>query len=174
MAEMLADNEEPGEKELEAIGREIESRRERARRHPLAETSYDYSVAARRWLGEEEHPLDRRSDPALREALAIIRWDAFLIHVKTMRALTGRDEDSKGRFWKGRVQNDWNGSAKVVLISMERSERAWRTVAAASGAEAPAVLADMLAALRARMLREFPRAMAFRRPGFDDASGRPV
>ena len=84
------------------------------------------------------------------------------------RALTGRDEDPKGKFWRSRVQNDWNGSAKVALISIDRSERAWRDVAAALRDDAATVLADGLAHLRAGMNRDFPRAMEFRRPGFDE------
>ena len=167
MAERLDGYEEPSEKELEEIGREIDARRERIRRHVLAETSYDYSVAARRWL-ETHDRADVDSDAAAREPFEVIRWDLFLIHVKTMRALDGRDEDPKGRFWRSRVQNDWNGSAKVALISIDRSERAWRSVAAAGGDEGAGALAEMLARLRDDMHREFPRAMKFRRPGFDD------
>ena len=109
---------------------------------------------------------------ALRDAFEIVRWDLFLIHVKTARALNGRDEDPKGRFWKSRVQNDWNGSANVALISIERSEKAWRVIAAASRDEGSSALAEMLAALQAAMRREFPRALEFRRPGFDDPHSR--
>jgi hypothetical protein len=89
-----------------------------------------------------------------------------------MRALAGRDEDPTGDlFEQGPVQSDWNGSGKVALICIERSERAWRTVAAATTDEAAGVLADSLARLGEAMRREFPRAMEFHRPGFDDAPG---
>jgi hypothetical protein len=171
MAEMLGDYEESSERELEKIGGEIEQRRERLTRHVLAETSYDYVVAGRRWF-EKNKDCTSLEDGALPGDVAIIRWDLFLIHVKIMRALTGRDEDPKGRFWNGRVQNDWNGSAKVALISIDRSERAWRQVAVTLRDEAATVLADNLASLRGGMNREFPRAMEFRRPGFDDPARR--
>jgi hypothetical protein len=69
---------------------------------------------------------------------------------------------------KSAVQSDWNGSAKVALLSSERSHRAWRTIAMLTGNEAAGVLADTLAQLKAELLKEFPRAMKFRRPGFDD------
>ena len=65
-----------------------------------------------------------------------------------MRALNGRDEDPKGRWFGGAVQSDWNGSAKVALISIERSERAWRTVAQSIGDAAAGVLAGHLERLR--------------------------
>jgi hypothetical protein len=66
----------------------------------------------------------------------------------------------------------WNGSAKVALLSIERSERAWRVVAASTGDEGATVLAGSLERLRQEVSREFPRAMEFRRPGFDDATRR--
>ena len=66
------------------------------------------------------------------------------------------------------MQSDWNGSAKVAGISIARSERAWRVIAAATGNEAAGVLAASLATLGEQMSSEFPRAMEFRRPGFDE------
>jgi len=172
MTEALGAYQEPTRQELDRIGREMDARNERCRRHPLAEKSYDYCVAARRWLDGHPDPPEGNAPPALADAFEIVRWDCFLIHVKTKRALRGRDEDSKGRLWRRRVQNDWNGSAKVALISLERSERAWRAIAAAGRDEGACVLAGMLAALLEATRREFPRAMEFRRPGFDDPCNR--
>jgi hypothetical protein len=169
MAEVLGDQ-EPSAQELERVGREIAERRDRIRRVRVAEASMDYAVAARRWFGEhkgiEDHP-----DPAVREAIETIGRDAYLIHIKIMRALDGRDENPDGMwFEKSAVQSDWNGSAKVALLSIQRSEPAWRAVATAIRDEAGSVLAGCLAALHEEMNREFPRAMEFRRPGFDDRS----
>lgn len=163
MADALGDYEEPTQKELDEIGRELDERDARTRRHPLAESSHDYSVAAHRWLDAAPRP-----GIAGTEARAVVQWDMFLIHVKIVRALNGRDEYPAGApFERSAVQSDWNGSAKVALISIERSERAWREIAAALHDEAATVLADSLATLRSAMSAEFPRAMEFRRPGFD-------
>ncbi len=173
MAERLAGF-HPTDEELEDVGREMDERAHRVQRHPLAEGSLDYAVAAGRWLTEHD---DCRgiADPALREAVEVASWDHHLIHVKIMRALDGRDEYPRGSpFDKSAVQSDWNGSAKVALMSIERSERAWRLVARAIGDEPAGVLADSLARLRGAMHAEFPRAMAFRRPGFDDRPRRGV
>jgi hypothetical protein len=168
MADALGDYEEPTEKELDEIGREIDQRHARTRRHPLAESSQDYAVAAHRWLTAAPQPTIAGTD-----ALAVVQWDQFLFHVKTVRALNGRDEYPRGApFERGAVQSDWNGSAKVALISIERSERAWREIAAALHDEAATVLADSLATLRSAMSAEFPRAMEFRRPGFDSVRPR--
>jgi hypothetical protein len=167
MAAALGDY-EPTEKELDEIGREMDQRDVRTRQHPLAESSKDYSVAAHRWLDAAPQAAMAGAD-----ALEIIQRDMFLIHVKTVRALNGRDEYPGGApFESSAVQSDWNGSAKVALISIERSERAWREIAAALHDEAATVLADSLVALRSAMGAEFPRAMEFRRPGFDSGGHR--
>ena len=89
--------------------------------------------------------------------------------VKVHRALDGRD---RYRHDEDRdddpVQNDWNGSAKVALISLERSEVAWRVIAQATADQVAATLADAARDLRRLALDEFPRAMSFIRPGFDE------
>lgn len=168
MAETLADD-QPSQKELDEIGREMDERRERARRHPVAESTKDYAIASRRWL-EAHGEGDTHADAAVREAVKIIRWDSHLIHVKIMRALNGRDEDPKGSIFGGALQSDWNGSAKVALISIERTERAWQTLARVLNNDAAAVLAEFVGRLRAQTTAEFPRAKDFRRPGFDNVS----
>jgi hypothetical protein len=156
-------------KELEEIGREIDDRRNRVRRHPLAEASLDYAVAAHRWLTAHADGA-AHTDVAVREAIQVIGWDCHLIHAKIVRALNGRDEYPRGApFETGAVQSDWNGSAKVALICLQRSEPAWRLVAAAASDDAGAtVVSTSLVGLRQELSREFPRAAEFRRPGFDD------
>ena len=171
MADALGDF-EPSEKELDEIGRELEERDRRVERQGVAEASQDYAIAAYRWLSEHDRSTEGTQLP-VREAIDVIGWDSFLIHVKIKRALNGRDEYPHGApFEKSAIQSDWNGSAKVAMISIQRSERAWRVVAAAKGDEAATVLAASLERLRQEMTREFPRAMEFRRPGFDDPKSR--
>jgi hypothetical protein len=167
MAEALGDG-EPTEKELADIGREMDERDQRVTRMPAAEASMDYAVATHRWL-EAHGGAERQRDPAVAGAIEEIGWDSHLIHVKIVRALDGRDEWPDGAsLEKSAVQSDWNGSAKVALLSIERSERAWRVIADAAGDEAAEVMAASLSSLRQEMTKEFPRAMEFRRPGFDD------
>ncbi len=167
LAETLGDF-DPSAKELEAIGREIDDRRLRVKRHSVAEASLDYAIAAHRWLTEHDCGAYNR-DPAVRDAIAVIGWDSHLIHVKITRALNGRDEYPRGApFEKSAVQSDWNGSAKVALISLQRSENAWGLVATATDDGGARVLAGCLENLRLEMNREFPRATEFRRPGFDE------
>ena len=165
ISEAFADHEEPTARELEEVRREMEDRRARVRAHILATSSYDYVIAGRRWLDRREQDAGHH-----RAALDVIQWDLFLIHTKIVRALTGHDEDPKGGIFGSRIQNDWNGSAKVALISIERSERAWRELAGALSDDSAAALADTLVGLRENMGKEFPKAMRFRRPGFDTES----
>jgi hypothetical protein len=167
MADALGDV-EPSQKELDEIGRELDERDRRVARHHAAEASHDYAIASHRWLTQRERCAGN-ADPAVREAVAVIGWDWCLIPAKITRALHGRDEYPRGvSFEKSAVQSDWNGSAKVALISVQRSEQAWNVIAAATGDEAATVLAGSLERLRQEMNKEFPRAMEFRRPGFDD------
>jgi hypothetical protein len=159
---------EPSQRELDEIGRELDARDRRVERHGVAEASHDYAIATHRWLTEHDRCADN-TNLAVREAIDVISWDSFLIHVKIKRALNGRDEYPGGApFEKSAVQSDWNGSAKVALISVQRSEHAWRVVAQETGDVAATVLAGSLENLRQEMTREFPKAAEFRRPGFDD------
>jgi len=166
IAEMA--NVEPTAKELDEIGREMEARQERVQKMGIAEASLDYAIAAHRWLDAIARTA-AAADASLKEATDVISWDSHLIYAKIMRALNGRDEDGGAPVQAKRkcLQSDWNGSAKVALLSIERSEAACRTVAAATGADAAGVLAATLVSLGAEVKKEFPRAMEFRRPGFD-------
>ena len=94
-----------------------------------------YMMRSTRWLEKHRDGIAAGADPVVREALEIVGWDAYFIGAKVHRALDGRD-----RFQRGEeecdgdpVQNDWNGSAKVALISLERTEVAWRIISDATG-----------------------------------------
>jgi len=65
---------------------------------------------------------------------------------------------------------DSEGSAKIALIAMDRSIAAWSGLRTALGAdEADDVLDRLaqLAAIRRETEKLFPKARAFKRPGFD-------
>jgi hypothetical protein len=167
---MLADYVEPSAHELEEIGRIERARRARLGRHALARMSMKYGMDAWAWLNARRDTIAAQADLLVQEALDIVGWDALLIGVKVRRALDGRDrhEHDEEDDDDDAVQNDWNGSAKVGIISLERSEAAWRVVAAAAEAGGAAVLADAAGHLRRAVLTEFPNALSFIRPGFDE------
>jgi hypothetical protein len=109
------------------------------------------------------------ADDVLKEALEIAQWDASFVTAKLARALDGRDRHEQGEDLDDHsVQNDWNGSAKVALISLERSEVAWRVIAQSTGDDEPAALTEQIAGLRREVEEAFPNARSFIRPGFDE------
>ena len=167
---LLADYVEASPEELAAIGRVEEARRARLEKHPLSRMSKKYGMDAWTWLQAHHERFAAQVDPVLRDALDVVAWDALLIGAKVRRALDGRDrrEHDEEDDDEDRVQSDWNGSAKVGIISLERSAAAWRTVAAATGANGASVLADAAAHLHRAVLAEFPDALLFIRPGFDE------
>jgi hypothetical protein len=167
LAEEFAAMPPPTDKELEEISREYEERSQRVDASVISQASMDYAVGSSRWL-EAHDALRTHEDPALREAVTVIEWDLHFIPAKLRRALNGLDEFRTGEaFEKDPVQNDWNGSAKVALISIVRSEQAWAVIHAARHDDGAAALRDALRALGAAVRREFPDATRFRRPGFD-------
>ncbi len=109
----------------------------------------------------------------LRDCVDVIRWYQFQIHVKLMRALDRHalavDFDKDEGF-----PGDADGSAKVALIAMDRSIKAWDRLRALLGDAGDEIL-DMLVRLdrlRRRSERAFPGARAFMRPGFDTETSR--
>ncbi|QLE02703.1 hypothetical protein HX109_14460 [Galbibacter sp. BG1] len=173
--EALRINEEAEkQKELEAI------------EHPIAINSKKYSYMAYEWtqknaalfykfgeelLEKENLGIYKKQDTInlleINEALSIIQWDYHQIHIKLMRALKNREVNWE---FEDEIQNDANGSAKVALISVERSLKSWETLLELFNERENEVL-EILAVLdrtRKDILKEFPKVRQFVRPGFDE------
>jgi hypothetical protein len=127
-------------------------------------------MAAMIWIRDRAEALQPGADPVLGEALAVAMHDAVFIGAKLHRAVDGRDRWRSGEEDgdTALVQTDWNGSAKVALISIERSRTAWQTIADAANDAAAHAIAERLERLQQMTAQEFPRAMEFLRPGFDE------
>lgn len=99
----------------------------------------------------------------------IIQWYLFFIDVKLQRALHGKIENEDWETANG-FQKDSDGSAKIALLAMERSIGAWvRLYELMSSSEDTALKAlAILSRLKEKTLTNFPEAMQFKRPGFDD------
>lgn len=147
-----------------------EERRERDMREaPIMTLAHACALIGSRWLLERGTDAAPAGDAALVEALEVAAHDASLVSAKLYRALLGRLRHREyGGVDDHPVQNDWNGSAKVALLSLERSELAWRVIAQASGEATPTALADQLRTLRREVEDAFPDAWSFVRPGFDE------
>jgi len=144
---------------------------DRHRQDPLAVQAREYGRLAWR-IGRAIAPIAAaREDAALVEAVDTIEWFSTMISAKLYRAVCGLAEG-----WEGaeESQTDFNGSAKIALIGIAESRRAWAVLMEAGRATAdgvPAQAVRMLDALDAAVRERFPRVLAFVRPGFDDPSG---
>jgi len=163
------ENVEMTAEEHAAFERQEEERSTRVEATPIMKTVHVYSRLAWEWLRALGENGINGTDDVVNEALQIVHHDAVFIGAKLNRALDGRDRHSHGDEddWDP-IQNDWNGSAKVALISIARSEASWQAIAQATGAETPAILADQLHDLRNQVVEAFPHASLFIRPGFDE------
>jgi hypothetical protein len=170
----------PTETELAAIDREAHARRDALGRHPLVQLADRYTALAREWWPTERELLRAKADglvarcgapddPERLEAEArgvldatqAIQWHLHQIAIKLRRALTNRNEGRWGR-------KDANGSAKVALIGIDRSLAAWHVLQQwCPETTTHQLVVDTLTELRIAAEREFPKARAFKRPGFD-------
>jgi hypothetical protein len=170
-----------------ASDREQARRDERRRHDPILREARAYSDLVGAWFEVESDGLRAHADALVRRAevenvedisltelacvldsVEIVRHDCLLIFVKLRRAIDGREDSERERWDEDPVQNDHNGSAKLALTCVDRSEGAWRAIdqwyPSGGGARA---LAEQLAELRTAVEGRFPRARAFLRPGFD-------
>jgi hypothetical protein len=157
----------PTRDEQQAFEVAVDAHAKRIKEAPMTKHALEVAVAEHRWLHDHAAMRDR-GDAVVREAVAVILRGSVFIGGKLARALHGSD-DQIGQNWDDDpVQNDWNGSAKIALIAIERSEAAWQTIAQATGDVAAAELASSLASLRGEVEDAFPFARLFKRPGFDE------
>ena len=114
------------------------------------------------WRQAHEFSGDNPADP-----VAVVLWFHSLIPAKTHRALHGlADDDPEDRDWPP----DFDGSAKVALLGIERSHAAWLELVArgiVSDADAALFIPDLIW-LGDALERVFPNARAFVRPAFDE------
>jgi hypothetical protein len=104
----------------------------------------------------------------LNDCVEVIRWYQNFIYVKVCRAFSSFVEEEGASRRAG--PRDSAGSAKIALIAIERSIEAWVTLRELFPEETDSILELLvhLDRLRRRLKARFPRAMAFKRPGFDD------
>jgi hypothetical protein len=143
---------------------------DRHRQDPLAVRARAYGQLAWRVARAIAPIAAARGDAPVAEAVETIEWFSSMISAKLYRAICGHAEG-----WESRdeAQTDFNGSAKIALIGIGESRRAWGVLmeegrATADGVSARAV--RMLEALDAEVRERFPRVLTFVRPGFDDAT----
>lgn len=144
-------------------------KRQQVDNHPLVLTAKKYANSASDWFRQvdAEQTSDNEQSNTPRD---VVQWYQYQIAVKTMRALSGRTEESDLNTDTSESPKDSDGSAKVALIGIDRSMAAWRLMQLAAPQSATSIipLILQLARLRNRTESEFPEARQYIRPGFDE------
>jgi hypothetical protein len=170
----------------EFLDREL--KQEQLEDHECAKRSWNYMMALDAWqkktklitFDEEGHihvmspegaevKGGKESLVGLDDAFEVVWWYHHFIHVKILRALSGLyiDKDYGDDF-----PRDYDGSAKIALIAIDRTLAAWRLIVdtlknVEEAKKAFTQFLVSLAVLRKRVEETFPDARAFVRPGFD-------
>ncbi len=146
----------------------------------LENDANEYSVALYKWLKEnatvfteklEKMQISGSKDVStLLEALEIINYFEFFISVKISRACDQDPDDEILDDDGVPFPKDSDGSAKLAIISIDRIIAAF-TALYKFVPELEDGILDYLSkfsSLKTRLLHQFPDAMSFKRPGFDD------
>lgn len=174
--------------EDESFSEKMEAMQEEIERSPLSILSMEYLELGAAWLktaGPDIKSLGDNlqrtalmdlpdSNPqedalAMKNALENITYYLHQIHVKVVRAQTGRIR-SDAWFEENDFPKDSDGSAKVALIGIDRSIDAWGVLLPPLQDHEESILRMLskLQQLRSMVESTFPHARAFKRPGFDD------
>lgn len=157
--------------------------------HPLLTKSLCYSRDAQEWLlgsplisyaetlSEKlnrnllTEPRARMQIEKLEDCRLVIAWYLPFIHSKLARAINANIWADKWAEENG-LQKDSDGSAKIALIAIEKSLRAWTTVYEMLPECEDAALNFLAALQQLEKLTKstFPGALSFVRPGFDEVA----
>src|SRR5690554_982979 len=104
------------------------------------------------------------------DAIEVVKWYYYFISTKIHRAyfdIVYRNSISDEDF---DAVSDNIGSAKVTILAVNRSIEALSVLYECSGDQEDQLLEflSMLSRIKEQLLTDFPLAMAFKRPGFDD------
>ncbi len=163
---------------------------ERSRRralHPLSILSKQYADEGRKWFETTNEIEDKRMEivrqaelnilpegqieeaiDSFKDCIEIIQWYLHFIHVKIQRALSGKLD--KNDSIEENFQTDYNGSAKIAKIAMDRSMSAWVLLMQHLPRSEDAILKSLslLQKIKGILENEFPDMEKFIRPGFDE------
>lgn len=148
-----------------------EQRRRIVDNHPLTKAAKKYGKNTDDGVRELKEGVNATAlgEEAL-QAIDVIQWYQYHIAVKIMRAFSER--------WEGDEEEDLpkdsDGAAKVALVGIERSIGAWYRLNTIVPMKAVLITHFILQLerLRVEVEREFPGAVRFVRPGFDEVPGQ--
>jgi hypothetical protein len=173
--------------DIEKAEQKKETLRKNSSDHQIIKLMREYSVFGDRWLKTQPGMMDKLEKlkanltmgvesqqeakvqmETIKDCLAVIQWYLTFLEPKLMRALMGKGNDD----WEDdEDQRDYDGSAKIALIGIDRSRQAWiRLFDLLPEQEDDFFKAlSLLEKIQTLTVAEFPKAMAFVRPGFDES-----
>jgi hypothetical protein len=132
--------------------------------------SDDYAMKVKKWF-DEPYYIDEetangfeKNHQQIEEIIEIIHWYQYQIEVKLTRAFYSKDMDDEISV------KDMNGSAKVVLIGIDRSIGAWGQLLRLFPEREKSILEflNLLEQILSITENTFPDARSFIRSGFDE------
>ena len=131
--------------------------------HPLEFLARHYARQAGSYLGSLQGRIAEGWPPD--SPCEVVAWFHGLIAAKIYRALVSEH----GAAGSPQLLFDALGSAKLVLVAIDRSVSAWQAIAQLDTDARVSGLIELLGALRTAVEIRFPAAEAFVRPGLDEA-----
>lgn len=162
-----------------------QAKHEAARNHPITLASDEYLKQTDQWmkafnslekemkeliknieLGIQPHENDKKMR-IIQEALSIIGWYVFQISVKITTALNYFPHDPS---FENEIQNMHHASAKIALIGIENSMKAWQSLQEVGIGHEDFILDRLLQLerIKASIYKRFPLITQYRRPYFND------
>ena len=111
---------------------------------------------------------NEKSLTILNESLNIINWYQYQISIKLTSAFRffPHDED-----FEDEIQNMHHASAKIALIGIENSMKAWHSLLEITDVSKEDFILNILiqlVQLKRNIYKQFPLIDKFKRPGFDE------
>jgi hypothetical protein len=164
---------------------EHQRKTKQAREHNLSQMAKDYAKLVNKWLESNQHlqiyrqKLEEQlalgispeeNDKAQRlmdEALKIIQWYLFQIHVKLSSAIRYYPHDPE---FEDEINNMHHSSAKIALIGIKNSMKAWHSLWDYLHDDEDFILEIllMLKQIETQIHQKFPLLHKYRRPIFED------
>jgi hypothetical protein len=156
------------------IPNDLLSIKNKSKRHPIAVLTHTYSEKSHQWLKtvtktcriELTQWLASGDADQILNAIETVGWYHFFIYPKILRALSGYFELEDDDF----AEEDMNGTAKIALISIDKSIEAFTFLMAHIPSQQIEIkgFIEQLGGLRKEMEVLFPYARRFIRRGLDE------
>jgi len=177
---------------LEDVERKEKELRVKSSKHIIIALTREYMSFANHWLktqpgmmeklekmkaditmGVESQGEIKKQTDTIKDCLQIIQWYMTFLEPKFIRALMGKENDVLDGLFDDdgeEFPRDYDGSAKIGIIAVDRCMQAWTRLFDLLPTQEDDFLKalSLLERIKREVLDEFPDAMKFVRPGFDE------